>query len=96
MTRPAFLYHGNNFRNLKTFPSSGGVTLIELMIVVAIVAIILTLALPTYSNYIIRTKIAEALSVSKAAKTAVASVCQDDLTKNPRVFAPISHDFDAM
>jgi type IV pilus assembly protein PilA len=53
-----------------------GFTLIELMIVIAIIAIILTLALPVYSNYTIRAKVGEALSVSAAAKTSVADTCQ--------------------
>ena len=45
------------------------------MIVVAIIAIILTLALPVYSDYVIRTKTSEALSVGTAAKTTVAGAC---------------------
>src|SRR5690606_38330123 len=53
-------------------------TLIELMIVVAIIAIILTLALPVYTNYSIRAKIGEALSVAAAAKTMVASTCLEN------------------
>jgi type IV pilus assembly protein PilA len=57
-----------------------GFTLIELMIVVAVIAIILTLALPLYSNYTTRAKIGEALSVANAAKTAVASTCVEDPT----------------
>jgi len=57
---------------------SNGFTLIELMIVIAVVAIILTLALPVYTNYTIRAKIGEALSVSAAAKTAVAATCLED------------------
>lgn len=59
---------------------ANGFTLIELMIVVAIIAIILTLALPVYSDYMIRTKVGEALSVGAAAKTMVASTCTDDTT----------------
>jgi prepilin-type N-terminal cleavage/methylation domain-containing protein len=58
----------------------GGFTLIELMIVVAVIAIILTLALPVYSHYTIRAKFGEALSVAAAAKTAVAATCHEDLT----------------
>ncbi|MEJ8569614.1 pilin [Elongatibacter sediminis] len=57
-----------------------GFTLIELMIVIAIIAIILTLALPVYTNYTIRAKIGEALAVAAATKTAVASTCHEDLT----------------
>ena len=59
---------------------NGGFTLIELMIVVAIIAIILTLALPVYSNYTIRAKVGEALSVAAAAKTATAATCVEDRT----------------
>ena len=57
-----------------------GFTLIELMIVVAIIAIILTLALPVYTNYTIRAKIGEALSVAAAAKTTVTATCMEDPT----------------
>ncbi len=60
-----------------------GFTLIELMIVVAIIAIIaiiLVLALPTYSSYTTRVKVSESLSIAAAAKTAVASTCQEDRT----------------
>ena len=58
-----------------------GFTLIELMIVLSIIAIILALALPVYSNYSIRTRIAEGLSVANAAKTGVAFTCN----KNPEI-----------
>jgi len=57
-----------------------GFTLIELMIVIAIIAIILSLALPVYTNYSIRAKIGESLSVAAATKTAVASACMEDTT----------------
>ncbi len=57
-----------------------GFTLIELMIVIAIIAIILTLALPVYTNYSIRAKLGEALSVAAAAKTAVAATCNEHVT----------------
>jgi len=57
-----------------------GFTLVELMIVVAVIAIILTMALPTYYDYTIRSKIGEGLSVANAAVTATASACQEDLT----------------
>ena len=64
----------------QPFNGFGGFTLIELMIVVAVIAIILTLAIPTYSNYSIRVKISEAISLTEAAKAAVESFCQDDRT----------------
>lgn len=57
-----------------------GFTLIELMIVVGVIAILLSLAIPTYSSYSIRTKIAEGLAVANAAKTATSTSCQEDMT----------------
>ena len=56
-----------------------GFTLIELMIVIAVIAILLSLAVPVYSNYSTRAKIAEGMSVAAAAKTATRAACQEDL-----------------
>jgi len=48
-----------------------GFTLIELMIVVAIIGILAALAIPAYSDYTIKAKVSEGASLSGAAKTAV-------------------------
>lgn len=52
--------------------AQAGFTLIELMIVVAIIGILAAVALPAYQDYTVRAKVSEGLSLAGAAKVAVA------------------------
>ena len=72
-----------------------GFTLIELMIVIAVIAVIVSLALPVYTSYTIRAKVGEALSVAAAAKTAVSATCIEDPTIDPLTDSDAGYAFTA-
>ena len=58
--------------------SRKGVTFIEIIIAVAMIAIILAMALPAFSNYSIKAVIKDSLSVASSAKTSIIYACQKD------------------
>jgi type IV pilus assembly protein PilA len=55
----------------RSLESNEGFTLIELMVVVAIVSILAVIAMPAYLDYVTRSKVSEALAFVAEAKTAV-------------------------
>jgi len=63
-------------RNRITAAGQSGFTLIELMIVIAILALLLGLAIPAYQNYAARAQNSECLNLANAAKTFVSEAAQ--------------------
>ena len=60
--------------NMKT--NQHGFTLIELMIVVAIIGILAAVAIPAYQDYTTRAKISEVIGLAAAAKTSISEYYQ--------------------
>src|SRR5580704_6612421 len=70
----SFVFHLQELIMLKKIQQ--GFTLIELMIVVAIIGILAAIAIPAYQDYTIRAKVTEGLNLADSAKTAVAESWQ--------------------
>jgi type IV pilus assembly protein PilA len=77
-----------------------GFTLIELMIVVAIIGILAAIAIPAYQDYTVRSKITEGLNLASSAKVSVAEGFQSNdingvaaaaAAWNPPVFQPTKY-----
>jgi type IV pilus assembly protein PilA len=65
------------FMESRQMKKQQGFTLIELMIVVAIIGILAAIAIPAYQDYTIRAQVSEGLNLSGGAKAAVTEFFQD-------------------
>jgi type IV pilus assembly protein PilA len=60
-----------------------GFTLIELMIVVAIIGILAAVALPAYQDYTVRAKVSEVILAASTCRTAITEASQTGFTSAP-------------
>ena len=69
-----------NIQDIRTLKQQGGFTLIELMIVIAILAILMAIAIPAYQDYTVRANISECVSIAGGAKTFVSETASSNGT----------------
>ena len=56
----------------------GGFTLVEVMIVTAIIGVLATMAVPFYRDYVVRTQVSEGLTMAAASADAVTQTFMED------------------
>lgn len=92
------LVFSKTLRNKIMNKTQKGFTLIELMIVVAIIAILAAIAIPQYQNYVNRSAVTRAVGETAAYKTAIEDCLAQGTTGTDCTNAPaaIASDFNAI